>query len=295
MNFTNSINTIITLVLVTMLASCDLIQFKQKAEEEVEGESAIARVHDKYLYPEDVEGVITEGMSAEDSAHRVNRFVNSWIKKQLLIQEASTIIEFDEAEIERKILDYRYSLMGYEYQQFYVSQNLDTAVTEEEINQYYEENIDNFVLKKNIIRGKFIKVPLSAPRVNEVRRLLYSTREDRVEELNEYCLRFATQYHLVDTVWLNFEDIIKTTPLQEIPNKVQFLKNNRYVDTSDDLFRYFLKIDEYRISDNISPLEFVREDIKNIILNKRKVDLAKKLEEDVYKSASKNNEFEIYN
>ncbi len=79
----------------------------------------------------------------------------------------------------------------------------------------------------------------------------------------------------------------------EIPNKIQFLKSNPYYETSDDTYLYFLKVDHYRISDNISPLEFVTDDIQNIILNTRKVALAKKLEDEVYAQAQNNEEFEI--
>ena len=88
--------------------------------------------------------------------------------------------------------------------------------------------------------------------------------------------------------------MIKNSPMAEIPNKVQFLRNNKFFETSDDDFRYYLKIEEYKISDNVSPLEFVKDDIRNIILNKRKVLLAEQLEEKVYNEASENEQFEIY-
>jgi hypothetical protein len=91
-----------------------------------------------------------------------------------------------------------------------------------------------------------------------------------------------------------FDDLVRNSPLAEIPNKIQFLKSNPYYETSDDSYLYFLKVDRYQISDNISPLEFVRGDIKNIILNKRKVDLAKRLEDEVFEQAQNNKRFEIY-
>ncbi|HEX6889170.1 MAG TPA: peptidyl-prolyl cis-trans isomerase, partial [Chryseolinea sp.] len=78
-------------------------------------------------------------------------------------------------------------------------------------------------------------------------------------------------------------------------NKIQFLKSNPYFETSDENYLYFLRVRQYRILDNISPLEFVMDDIKNIILNKRKVELAKQLEDEVYKYALDQNEFEIFN
>ncbi len=281
-------------ILFLILSSCDLIKMKEDQTQEVVKANPVARVGDQYLYPEDLEGIATSGMSIEDSTERTMRFVNNWIRKQLLIGEAASKIEFDEAEIERKILDYRYSLMGYEYQSYFINQNLNMDVDDAEIDTYYKENVDNFILKQNIIRGKFIKLPNGAPKIDRVKTLLNSTKEENIEELNSYALSFAATYQLNDSVWMVFDEVVKNSPLAEIPNKVQFLQSNRYIETADLQFRYYLKILEYRISDNTSPLEFVKEDIKNIIINKRKVQLARQLEEDVYERATKNKEFEIY-
>ena len=192
------------------------------------------------------------------------------------------------------MLDYKFSLMGYEYQSHYIAQNLNKEVSDEEIQAYYDENIDNFVLKQNIIRSKFIQVPKEAPRLNRLRSLLYSSREADMEELNSFCLSFATAYELYDSIWMTFDEVVKNSPLAEIPNKLQFLRNRKYSETEDDEFKYYLKIEEYRISDNVSPLEFVREDIVNIIINKRKVELAEGLEAKIYDEAKKNKGFEIY-
>ncbi len=282
-------------LLILIVAGCDLIKMKEDDPTAGEERKAIARVGDQYLYQDELDGIAYPGITPEDSVERTRVFINNWIRKQLLIQEASTKIEFDEAEIQRKILDYRYSLMGYEYQSYYINENLDTEVPVEEIQAYYDNNIDNFVLKQNIIRSKFIKVPVEAPRLNKVRSLLYSSRERDAEELNSYCLSFATAYELNDSIWMTFDEVVKNSPLAEIPNKVQFLRNNRYIESKDEQFKYYLKIEEYRISDNISPLEFVREDIRNIIINKRKVELAQQLEENIYETAKKNNGFEIFN
>jgi hypothetical protein len=92
-----------------------------------------------------------------------------------------------------------------------------------------------------------------------------------------------------------YDELVKNSPLAEIPNKIQFLKSNPYFETSDENFLYYLKVGQYRISDNVSPLEFVKDDIRNIILNKRKVELAKQLEDEVYSEAMDQQEFEIYN
>jgi hypothetical protein len=277
-----------------ILCGCELIRMKNEQAETNNTRKAVARVHNSFLYQDELIGIIPAGTLREDSVARVTAYVNSWIRKQLVINEAMKNIDINEAEVERKVLDYRYSLIGYEYQNYYIKKNLDDSVSEREIQEYYKEGLDNFILKQNIIQGTFIKVPKEAPRTKQIRELMYSKKEKDVAELRSYCLSFSAAYHLSDSSWIEFDKLVVNSPLAEIPNKIQFLRSYNFYETNDDEFLYFLKIDAYKIFDNVSPLEFVKEDIKNIIINKRKVELARKLEEDVYENAAKSKDFEVF-
>ena len=290
----NSLTSLLVLLTAALVAGCDLFKIKEKPTDVISDSPPVARVYDKYLYPEDLEGLTSEAINSSDSTDIVERYIQSWIKKQLLIGEASARINFDEAELARKILDYRYALMVHEFKQYHINEQLKTEVSEDEIQAYYQENQDNFELKQNIIRGIFIKLPKQAPRINTVGKLIRSQKTNDKEELASYCFQFATYYTLEDTVWLNFDELIQSTPLASIPNQEQYLKNNKYVETSDQNFQYFLYIDEYKIADQISPLEFVRDNIEEIIVNKRKIALANQLETDIYAEAQDNDDFEIY-
>jgi hypothetical protein len=276
------------------LQSCDLIKIKKDNKESGE-RKALARVNNIYLYKDEIAGIVTDKIKGEDSIARISSYVDSWIRKQLIISEALKNIDIDEAEVERKILDYRYSLIGYQYQNYYIKKNMVDTVTSDEIQAYYQAHQDNFVLKQNIVQGTYIKVPKGAPRLTRLKELIYSTKAKDIKELKSYCLSFSSVYHLGDSTWIEFDKLVVNSPLAEIPNKIQFLKSYSYYETSDAESVYFLKIDGYKISDNISPLEFVKDDIENIILNKRKVELAHKLEEQVYERATKEKEFEIFN
>jgi hypothetical protein len=276
---------------------CDYINLKKlnNEEEEIqEVEIPVAKVGNSILYQKDLAGIVTREINPKDSANLVNRYINSWIKKQLLISEAAEKINFDQASIERKVLDYRYALMVHEYKKYYVDNNLDTAVTEQEIQDYYLGNKDNFELKQNIIRGYFITVTKDAPKINQLKKLINSDDPDDFKELKSYCFRFAETYFLEDSVWINFDEAIRNTPFVSVTNKVDFLKSNKFVEDENDKNLYFLRIKEYKISDQISPLEFVKNDIKQIILNKRKVALANQLEEEVFEKAKSSNKYEIY-
>ena len=283
------------LLMMIILIRCDLIRMKKEEKVTVPVRKAVARVNDKYLYQDELAGIVNQNSTADDSAARITTYINSWIRKQLLIEEAMKRININEAEVARKVLDYRYSLIGYEYQNYYIQQHLNDSISEQDIEEYYKKHLDNFILKQNIVRGTYIKVPKTAPRTAKVKDMIFSGKEKDQNELKSYCLSFSVAYHLSDSSWIPFDKLVVNSPMVEIPNKIQFLQKNPFYETNDGDFLYFLKVDDYKISDNISPLEFVKEDIRNILLNKRKVELARILEDEVYENAVKQKNFEIFN
>lgn len=276
-----------------LLHGCEFIKLKSEKQDGSQ-EVPVARVFDTYLYTSDLIGIAPENLSAEDSAKLVEKYVDGWIKKQLMIARASSKIEFNEAEIERKVLDYKYALMVHEYERYEIGRRLNKEVSEQEIQRYYNEKFENFLLKQNIVKCLFVKLPKEAPRISRIRGLLRSYPDSDMEEIKSYSFRFAVSSSLEDNAWLNFDEVVKGTPLASIPNKVQFLRDNTFVESSDDKYIYLIKLIEYKISDQVSPLEFIRDEIVNIILNKRKIEIAKELEGEIIDEAEQNDEFEIY-
>lgn len=274
------------------LSSCDLFRFK--TEEEQVDDAVLAAVDDNVLYRSDLDFITQDSPSEEDSANLAERYMQSWIRKQLMIKEAGKNMAFDEAELNRKLLDYKYALMVYEFEKAYVNENLDNEVSEQEINAYYEENKVNFTLKKIIVRTNFLKVEKDVPQRGQISRLLSSNRESDKEELRNMALRYAANYYLEDSVWIEFDDIVLNTPLVDHTNHVELLRRNDLIQVDDDSFAYYFKILEYKLQDQVPPLEFMKEEISKIILNKRRVALAESLHKEVYQRALEKNDFKIY-
>lgn len=278
------------------LSSCDQLEkWTTPANENKEVDSKpIARVNDIYLYEKDIKGLVTNSRANGDSANMIAQYIDSWIKKQLMISKASREIEFNRADIERKVLDYRYALMAHDFEKYYINKNLNKEVSAEEIEEYYKEKFENFVLRKNIVRCLFAKIPKQAPQINAFRNQIRSFPKSNIEEIQSYCYRFATKSSLEADLWLNFDEVISNTPLANIQDRVTFLKNNSFNETSDEKYYYYIRLLDYKISNQISPLEFIRDDIESILINKKKVQLRKILEDEVYKEAKEKNEFAIY-
>lgn len=275
-----------------ILLTCESLGYDKSNKDQKA--SLVARAGNALLYKSDIAGLVSPDLSSEDSTEVVARFVENWIKEELLIQEAAGNTQLNLSDIERKVAKYRFILISHEYQKQKIEQELNREVSDEEIQEYYELNRDNFILKQNIVRGRYVKISQEAPKKSNVKRWIKSDRPQDVESLKSYCFQFADNYSVEDSTWLKFDDVIKNSPLNTIENKIQFLRRNRYVEESDSAYLYLFKINEYKISEEVSPLEFVRNDIEKIIINRRKVALTKSLENDIYERAKENEDFEIY-
>lgn len=276
----------------TALCSCDLLVTNNE-EQQAQTDEIVAKAGESVLLRSDIEELIGTASTFEDSSKLADNYVKNWIKKELLLQEASNNVNIDQSEIEKKVSDYRYTLLSFEYQRLYIQQNLDTAVSDQEIEEYYNENKENFGLRQNIFKGKFIKLNKEAPKKSDVRRWMKSLRPESHESLKDYAFQYANNYSL-DTTWVKFEEITRASPFSTLTNKVQFLRRTNYAEEADSLYLYLLKIDEYKLSEEISPLTFVENDIRNIILNSRKVALAKGLENEIFERAKENEDYTIY-
>lgn len=277
-------------LLVMICTGCEFF-FKPK---EVTTVPPVASALNNMLYPSDLNGLFPENISNEDSTKLAEKYVEDWIKKQLMISRSSQEVDFNEAEIERKVLDYRYALMVHSFEKKYINQNLNLQVADSTIVNYYEEKSDNFLLRQNIIKCIFAQVPKTSPNINQFRRNFRAYPESNMEDLKSYISQFAIKSFLEDTTWIIFDEVILGTPMENTQNKSQFLRQTTFSETSDTEYIYFLKLFDFKSSDEVSPLEFIREDIENIIINKQKIALKKELEEKIYEDAKANDLFKIY-
>lgn len=271
------------------LISCEFFQPKEQSTE-----TPIARVNEVNLYPSDLQGLIPAGITIEDSTKFAEKFVGDWVRKQLMISRAAKEIDLNEAEIDQKVLDYRYALTRSAYERKYILENLNESVSEEEIQEYYESHSEDFILKQNIVKCLFIQLSQDAPRQRRFEKNFQEYPEGNIDDLKDHANQFANRAFLENSIWVDFNEVIAGTPFDQILDKNRILRTRRYLKESDDEFNYYLRILEYKMVDDVSPIEFVEENITNILINKRKIALKRELEEKVYNEAAGNNAFEIF-
>jgi hypothetical protein len=263
-------------------------------EEEVTG-TPVAQVGENYLYQEEITELLPPNYSQEDSTNIVKRYVDNWIERRLLFKEAESKSGIDQKELQERLEDYKYQLLVHAYKQNYVNEYLDTLVSDPQISTYYEENKANFELKQPIVKAYFVKVKLGTPQsqLDDLRKWMRSNLEpdsDQTEKLKSYSYGFAASYFLQDDKWLPISELVANTPF----DRNLLLQKNKFVESKDQEYFYFLKINDFKIQDQISPLEYVRNQIVSVILNKRKVELQQELETKVMERAKENQDYQIF-
>jgi len=251
----------------------------------------LVSLYDKDLYFSEIINSIPEDKT--DSAAFVQGYIDSWIKKQLLVAQAEMNLTDALKDVEDRIDDYRSSLLIYAYQQELIKQNFDTTVNKVEIQNYYDENVDELELKENIFKGRYVKIAFDAPKLDLLRKLFRSNKEEDKEDLLEYCRQFAADYHLEDSKWFHFSKFTNKLPVN-IKNTSYYLSSNKYYTYTSDSSKYFLLIQEYQIKGSTSPLSLVQDKIREIILNRNKLLFLKDLEDKLYQKAISTNKIKIH-
>ena len=271
-----------------LLTSCQFLQktFSSK-------EKPVARVFSEYLYPSDLEGIVPKGTSSADSILLVQSYIENWIRQTVILKQATENVDLDQDALEKQLETYRQSLIIYSYEQQLIAQNLDTTVSNAQIKKYYEENKDNFELKKSIIKATYAKIPKNAHRIEMAVRWFNSSKPKDRNELETYCMQFSSNYSLTDTSWLYLDELSAIIPLDRF-SESSILQKNNYINFSDKDFVYLVKVKDFMYKEDLSPLEFETENIKNIIINKRKIELISKMENQVYQDARDGEDIEWY-
>ncbi len=256
-------------------------------------DQVLARVNDSYLYVSEIGNLIPSGTNTTDSVTLIRSYVDNWIKSQLLIFQAEKNLTDDQKDFSRQLRDYRNSLIVFKYETDLINQNLDTVVKEREIEEYYYKNQKNFQLKDNIVQAIYVKVKTDSPKKWKILQYAKSERQRDRDSLEVICMQYADDYQIIDNDWITFNDLTDRLPI-EVYNEESYLRNNKFIQVSEDDFTYLVNILDYRLSESTSPLSQEYKNVKSIILNMRKKLLIKQMQQKIFEEALNRKEFEYY-
>lgn len=273
-----------------LILGCEYFQFEEIDEREV-----IARVNENYLYKEDIQNLVGENVSPEDSVLIVSNFVTRWATQQLLIDKARyNLSEQQQQEFDELVNNYKNELYTKAYADALVSKQLDTSFIQDEIQNYYEEHLENFRLNEDLVKLRFINIDKNSLDFQDIKKKFIRFNEQDKIDLDRTALQFKA-FSFIDSVWVSTRSVYdKVGPLND-GNKAQLLKKSNFLQLEDSLEVYLVYVNDVLLRNDQAPLEYATSTIKQVILNKRKADLVKELEKNITRDAIENEQFEIYN
>jgi len=253
----------------------------------------LAVVYDKFLYKSDLSDIFPKGMTKGDSIKILNAYVDQWIRHNLMLRLSEENLTEDKKNVTKQLEDYRSSLLIFKYEQEYILQRLDTAVSSEEIQSFYSSNISNFMLSETLVKALYIKVRKDTPYLNKIKELYKSNRDDDIKALDNMAYQVADKYDYFGDKWLSFVTLQRQFPYA-LENPDDYLRSNRSIEMEDGNYSYLVYVRSVMYKGQTSPLEYETSNIKSIIINKRKQKLINDLENKIYNDALDHKKFQLF-
>lgn len=270
-----------------LMSGCKDFSFPSFNDDEV-----IASVGEKSLYQSDIQSLFVSGMTPEDSLNMVKSYVDQWVRKEVKIAEAEKLFADNQDDIKELMEYYRTSLLMYKFDKEFVSQHIDTLVTSDQVSEYYREHRDEFTLAGPIVKARVVRLPAKLRNQAKLEEMFRSKKEVDYQNFVDVCAK--NDYKLDDftAAWTEFSEVLKHIPFDQ-KNFDEFLKKSSFYETEDDAYKYMMVIEAYRPTGDYSPLEMESSVIRKIILNGRRGNLIKALEDSLYSKAVQMNEITI--
>jgi ribosomal protein L9 len=250
----------------------------------------VAKVGDHVLTMKELSGYIPNYLSAKDSALWADDYVKKWVQQELLLLKAQEKLSAEMKDVNKELEEYRNSLLIYRYKNLLIREKMDTTVSESAISEYYSGNRESFILNRNIVKAIFIKIPVQVSNPDNIKDLCLA---DAKEKLTSYCMSYAKAYDRFNDQWVAADLVLNNLP-DAVTDQNQFLERNRFIERTDMNYYYIVCVRDYRLAGQVSPVEYVKNDIRNLILSKQKMDFLKQIEKDTYQEGVNKNEVKLY-
>ena len=269
---------------VPLLFSC---KWNKSVTEYVYGKTPVVEIGTDVLYEEDIKQVLPLGLSDADSALFARQFIKNWAQDVLFYQNAIRNIP-DTKDIDRLVENYRRSLIEHEYQRRLIEQKFSSEISDEDIEQFYNDNERLFVLDESLLKGLFLKISNKSHDLSDIRKLYTQQDDESFEEIEKYSIRNAARCEFFYDNWRTVAEIEVLLPAMDKPLEA-LLKDNGSFEFKDEEYIYLLNVSEYAPKGGIEPLDHARSRIRGLLINSNEVSYMRKIKEDLYDAAIEKN------
>ena len=256
------------------------------------GKTPLVQLGNYFLYQEDMEQALPYGISGADSARFVEKFVQKWLEEQVLYEKAEHNVRGDE-KIERMVAEYRRTLVMNNYEHMLLLQKMNEELSEEELQEYYDENKQLFILEESVIKGVLIKVPIASPGLKDLKRWYKEKTDEALEELEKYAFRNSVLYEYFYEHWVPVSELEGKIIVNLSELSIDFDKH-RNIEVEDGEYCYLLHIEEFVPKGEEKPYDLARHEIINLLANKRRVEFMNNVKQDLYNQSMEMGRIKYY-
>lgn len=255
---------------------------------------AIARVNSDYLYAADIANLVPPGISKEDSIVIVRSFIDRWASKKLLIKVAEVNLNKNKkAEFDTLIQQYKIDLYTKAYLEEIVKRTADTVISETELRNYYNENKENFKSNGTLVRLRYISLQKDNPKVDLIKSKFFDFRKSDKKFWDTYTLQLNS-FALNDSIWTELSQVYDKLRFITPDNRDSYISPGKTIQKIEDKNIYFVKISNVIDKNQVAPFQYLKPTLREVILNKRKLELIKKFEKEITDDAIKDKKYEVY-
>ncbi|MEC8597601.1 MAG: hypothetical protein VXY61_04535 [Bacteroidota bacterium] len=224
---------------------------------------------------------VPPGLTARDSAGWADRVIADWQQRRTLVHLAKTELPEMELDFEREVAKYRETLYLHAYEDRYLRDHLDTAISVAELQAFLDEQPDLFRLVEPLYRARWMVFPDEAAFPRDIRGLqkqLASKDPEELSSLASRCADAGLPFDLDAERWWTWEELGSVVPLD--PRKAARQQSSRRVTKIDwpaDTAagrpldqRALLLVTERLASGAVSPVERVADRISELLLHRRR-------------------------
>jgi hypothetical protein len=255
---------------------------------------AIARVNSDYLYAADIANLVPPGISKEDSIVIVRSFIDRWASKKLLIKVAEVNLnKSKKAEFDTLIQQYKIDLYTKAYLEEIVKRTTDTVISEIELRNYYNENKENFKSNGTLVRLRYISLQKDNPKVDLIKSKFFDFRKSDKKFWDTYTLQLNS-FAFNDSIWTELSQVYDKLRFITPDNRDSYISPGKTIQKIEDKNVYFVKISNVIDKNQVAPYQYLKPTLREVILNKRKLELIKKFEKEITDDAIKDKKYEVY-
>ncbi len=250
----------------------------------------IARAGQNFLYQNEMPSFSSE----QDSILRNQNYIETWAKEKILYDLSVTnLSQSKKNDLDILVEKYKVDLYINSYKDLIVNLRIDSIVTDEEIESFYNRNIENFKLNENLLKYRYLKVPSDNINISRIRRYIQRLNQSDREFLDSLNFQFA-DLKLNDTIWFTEREVISSIEFLNQKNKSNYMGINRLYELENDQYINYFIIKDLLKSGNIPPLSYLYDRIKSNIINQRKLNLLQNINKEILNDALKSNKYEVF-